>query len=94
MLQGRRLDVEQNAIPSEDPDTPEELASAEGHLAEPQLEAEKVTLEYEPEKPLSPTKRYEAERRTARIARWQRVQELHRAGVSIRRIGEEVGITR
>lgn len=95
MLRGRRLDVEETGIPQEAPDTPEEPVSSEGRLAEPQSEeAEEVLAELEPEKPLSPTKRYEAERRAARIARWRRVQELHRAGVSIRRIGEEVGISR
>lgn len=94
MLRGRRLDVEETEIPSEDPDTPEEPVSLVEPLAKPQTEVEKVVAELEPEKHLSPTKRYEAERRAARTARWQRVQELHKAGVSIRQIGEEAGISR
>jgi transposase len=87
MLRGRRLAVEERGVPAEEP------AGLEEPLADPEPEVEKVLVEMETEKPLSPTKRYEAERRVARIARWQRVQELHRVGASIRRIGEEVGIT-
>jgi transposase len=86
MLRGRSLAVEETQSPDEGPEDPGE-APVE---AEPQT----VPLELPPEEPLSPTKRIQAERRAARAARWQRVQELHRAGLSIRRIGEDVGITR
>jgi transposase len=86
MLRGRSLAVEETQSPDEGPEHPSE-APVE---AEPQA----VPPELPPEEPISPTKRIQAQRRAARAARWQRVQELHHAGVSIRRIGEDVGITR
>ena len=86
MLRGRSLAVEETERPAQEPEFTAEFAA--------QHEPEEAPAEVVLEKPLSATKRYEAERRAARIARWERVQELHRAGVSICRIGEEVGICR
>jgi transposase len=48
----------------------------------------------EPEAPLSPTKQLLAQRRAARIARWEKVQDLAAAGVSQRRIADDLGISR
>lgn len=86
ILRGRSLAVEETESLAQEP----ELTA--GFAAQHEPKAEGTVAEVVQEKPLSPTKRYEAERRAARIARWERVQELHRAGVSISRIGQEVGI--
>lgn len=43
---------------------------------------------------LSPYKRYWAERRAARVARWEKVKALAEAGTSISQIAREVGIDR
>ena len=44
--------------------------------------------------PLSPAKQRQADARSRRVARWERVRTLHAAGVSGRRIAEEVGVNR
>lgn len=88
MLRGRRLAVEEPQTPLAVLQIPREVLSAAE--SEPQLMAQELFAE----KPLSPTERYQAERRAARIARWHRVRDLRRAGVSIRQIGQEVGICR
>lgn len=44
--------------------------------------------------PLSPTKQYLAERRTARVARWEEVEELAQAGAGVRQIAREAGVSR
>lgn len=95
MLRGRRLALEETETPAQQPEVAAEEPNAqEEPLVGPEPEAKEALVEVLPGKPLSPTNRYEAERRAARRARWQRVRELHQAGVSISRIGEEVGITR
>lgn len=47
-----------------------------------------------PAKPLSPTKQRMADRRAARIARWEEVQRRHREGEGLRHIAREMGISR
>ncbi|MCL4531921.1 MAG: ISL3 family transposase, partial [Actinobacteria bacterium] len=83
MLRGRRLMVEEAGSPE-----------STGGGGDPETKTVQVE-ETVPELPLSPTKRYQAERREARIARWEKVRHLHHeVGVSISQIGREVGITR
>jgi transposase len=43
---------------------------------------------------LGPTKQYLAQRRAARVARWEQVRALAEVGTGIRRIAREVGISR
>src|SRR5947209_1143252 len=45
-------------------------------------------------KPLSPTKQRMADRRAARIARWEEVQRRHKEGEGLRHIAREMGISR
>ena len=78
MLRGRRLRVED--IGSEPEQTP----------AMPPVESVDGTALL----PLSPSKQYQAERRGARIARWEKVKALADLRVSIRQIAREVGISR
>lgn len=47
-----------------------------------------------PERPLSATARHEAERRAARVARWERVQALGAEGMAIMAIARETGMHR
>ncbi len=88
MLRGRRLEVESPEVSVKESEGPEEP------FVEAEPEGQRVQVEMSPEKPLSPTKRYEAERREARIARWERVRDLHQAGASIHQISREVDICR
>jgi len=78
MLRGRRLNVDE--------------AEAAEAMAPSTTIVEEDGQEMSP--PLSPTKRYVAERRAARVARWKRVKELAQAGAGIRQIAREVGISR
>ena len=89
MLRGRRLAVEAPEPSGEEAEAPTITA------VEPMPEPEMAEVVVErPERPLSSTKRYEAERRAARIARWEKVRDLHQAGMSIHQISREVGIAR
>lgn len=81
MLRGRRLDIEE-AEPQEDATTEE---SCEVHPVEEPVQ---------PERPLSATKRYQAERREARRARWEKVRALREAGIGIRQIARDMGMSR
>lgn len=45
-----------------------------------------------PERPPSPTRQRQAERRAARVQRWERAQALHAEGKSLRQIGRELEI--
>lgn len=79
MLRGRRLAVEE-------PEAPEITNNSE---------TEAVQVEdADTDQQLSPTKRYQAEQRAARVARWEKVRELRQLGASISRIARDVGITR
>lgn len=88
MLRGRRLAVEVPEPLVEEMEAPIVVA------VEPVPEPEAARLEKLPERPLSPTKRYEAERRAARMARWEKVRDLHQAGMGIHQISRDVGIAR
>jgi transposase len=88
MLRGRRLAVEVPEPLVKEPQAPR-IADVE-----PAPKHETTQVEEPLEKPLSPTKRYEAERRAARIVRWERVRDLHQAGMSVHQISREVGIAR
>lgn len=78
MLRGRRLNVDE--------------AEAAEAMAPSTTIVEEDGQEMSP--PLSPTKRYVAERRAARVARWEKVKELAQAGAGIRQIAREVAISR
>ena len=82
MLRGRRLAVEE-------PEPPESTGT-DGDSQVKTVQAEEVVAEPAP----SPTKRYQEERRAARIARWEEVTKSRQAGASISQIAREVGITR
>jgi transposase len=78
MLRGRRLNVDETEVVEA---MPASTATIEGKGQEASA-------------PLSPTKQYLAERRAARVTRWEKVKELAQAGAGIRQIGREVGISR
>ncbi len=80
------MGVESPEASVDEPEAPK-VTSVE-HTPEP----ETARVEMPPEKALSPTKHYEAERRAARIARWEKVRDLRQAGASIRQIPREVGM--
>jgi transposase len=86
MLRGRRLAVDDPETPPEEPPDADHAASraAAGGPVVPPM----------PPAPLSPSKRYLAERRAARLARWQTVHDLHQEGASIHHIARVVGISR
>lgn len=80
MLRGRPLDVRE--------ESPEEADE------EVQLEDERVAEPTPPEPLLSASKRYQAERRASRIAKWEKVRDLHQSGSGIRQIARELGMSR
>lgn len=97
MLRGRRLnvgeEVDQNEVGQP------ELARSADSKPEPEVvptatqgvtPAERST----PTKPLSPTKQFMAQRREARVARWEKVNALAKVGMSPRGIARQVGISR
>lgn len=92
MLRGRRLDVEGEEGQGEEPAASLEVLGETSVEAE--SEPQRAQVKPPPDEPLSPTKRYEAQRRAARIARWEKVQQMREAGASIRQISREVGICR
>ena len=96
MLRGRSLSVEEPSPATEQGDVlPAILPDGPGEPREEVDAAPRLAqVEADPEPPMSPTKRYQEERREARTARWERVRHLHEVGVSISQIGREVGITR
>lgn len=96
MLRGRRLAVEEPEAPEgtggqggSGPQASESSDTERGSEAE-RVRVEEVIAEAAP----SPTKRYQAERRAARTARWEEVRKSRQAGASITQIAREVGITR
>lgn len=82
LLRGRRLAVEEAKAPK-----------STGTEGDPEPETAQLE-EAAPERPLTPTKRYQAERRAMRTARRERVRDLHQVGMGIRQIAREVGISR
>lgn len=85
MLRNQRLQL--------DPSPEQPVAPATTESRAPPEASEGAPVEVGPG-PLSPTKQYQAERRAARIARWERVTSLRAAGSSISAIAREAGITR
>ncbi len=81
MLRGRRLDIKE-AEPQEDANTGEPC------------EIRPVEEVVQPERPLSATKRYQAERREARRAKWEQVRAFRGAGTGIRQIARDMGMSR
>lgn len=109
LLRGRHLSVEEpEPEPAEvpvdvdvrDPEpTPIPVAvdaEVESPEAEPDVQPapDPAPIQLPPEKPLSPTKQYLAERRAARIARWEKVNALAQAKMSISGIARESGLSR
>jgi transposase len=78
MLRGRRLNIDE----------------AEAAEATPVSTSIVENKELETPAKLSPTKQYLAERRAARVVRWEKVKGLAKAGMGIRQIAREVGISR
>jgi transposase len=96
MIRGRSLTVEESEIPeepvvSEPHGTPD---STESRAEETPSDASSVQPLPVPDKPLSPTKQYLAERKATRTARWEQVRTLAQAKVSISEIARQVGISR
>lgn len=84
MLRGRRLAVDETETPVAEPENAD-ASIPDAAPVSPAAVAEPV---------LSPSKQYQADRRAARLARWQKVHELRRSGVSIHQIARDVGISR
>ena len=85
MLRGRRLRVEETA--------PEQEIISEADV-ETATQTQAEVMEAPPEGPLSARKRFQAERREARTARWETVHRLREQGAGIRQISRDVGISR
>ncbi|TAK36770.1 MAG: ISL3 family transposase [Chloroflexota bacterium] len=82
MLRGRRLSIEEQ-------ERSEPVAEVLDPLGTSDRGAPPTST-----RPPSPTKRYQIERRAARVARWEHVKELAAAGAGFRQIAREVGISR
>ena len=82
LLRGRRGDLESALRRGEAPAPAEETP------------ADVVVTPTAPERPLSATARHQAERRAARVARWERVHALRADGMAIMAIARETGMHR
>jgi transposase len=85
LLRGRRRALEAELLPL-GPVPPADAAAVPA--------AGEVLVPTAPERPLSPSARHLAERRAARLARWERVHALRAQGRGIKRIAQELGMHR
>ena len=98
MIRGRSLTVEEPEIPEgpvvlEPHGAPDSTESRAEETSSDASSVQPLPVPV-PEKPLSPTKQYLAEKKAARTARWERVRTLSQAKVSISEIARQVGISR
>lgn len=96
MMRGRTLSVEA-------PNSPEEPLGTEPNEAGASVGVEAVDTETPdpgqdavaaPDKPLSPTKQYLADRKAAKATRWEKVRAMAQAKVSVSQIARDIGISR